>query len=187
VCNSKAVGISKKVHSKLNLKAPTRKLMKTNPYMGYLTLLVATVLLGASCAAHRPASTAILASTSTPPGYYEKVQKTVAQAALSVGSKNASYGFTAESPIKVGGGMDGGVRGEQSYLNALRGPQGQAITYQRRGSCCPFKTLNGLLNNTGMLDAYSVTWEGNAKPLTLYINMYDKGDLFIPVGLTVAP
>ena len=78
------------------------------------------------------------------------------------------------------------MRGEQSYLDALRGPAGQSVTYRRQGSCCPFKTPNGLLDNTGLLDAYLVTWEGNDKPLKLYINMYDKGDLFIPVGLTAA-
>jgi hypothetical protein len=156
--------------------------MKTNVLSNYPCLLLVTSLLGSSCAAHRPASTAILASTSVPDSYYENAQKSVAPAAVATVSKEVTYGVTAQNPIKVGGGIDGGVRGEQSYLNALRGPAGQPIIYRRQGSCCPFKTPNGLIDNTGMLDAYTVTWEGNAKSLTLYINMYDKGDLFIPVG-----
>jgi len=161
--------------------------MKANVLSKYCCLVLAAGLVASGCAAHRPASTAILASTSVPAGYYENAQKTVIPASVAAISKDATYGFTAENPIKVGGGIEGGARGEQSYLNALRGPAGQAITYSRRGSCCPFKTPNGLINNTGMLDAYVVTWEGNDKPLTLYINMYDKANLFIPVGLTPAP
>lgn len=160
--------------------------MKANVLSNYRCLLLAASLLVGGCAAQRPASTAILASTSVPDSYYENAQKNVAPAVVATVSKEATYGVTAQNPIKVGGGVDGGVRGEQSYLNALRGPAGQAITYRRNGSCCPFKTPNGLIDNTGMLDAYTVTWEGNVKPLTLYINMYDKGDLFIPVGLTAA-
>jgi hypothetical protein len=97
------------------------------------------------------------------------------------------YGHTAANPAKVGGGINGGVRGEQSYLNALRGPAGQPITYRRQGSCCPFKTPNGLLDNMGMLDAYSISWEGNAQPITLYLNMYNAAELRIPVGFTAAP
>ncbi|MFD1872578.1 hypothetical protein ACFSDX_09065 [Hymenobacter bucti] len=160
--------------------------MKANVLSKYRCLLLAVSLFGSGCAAQRPASTAILASTSAPDSYYENAQKNVTPAAVATVSKEATYGVTAENPVKVGGGINGGVRGEQSYLNALRGPSGQPITYRRQGSCCPFKTPNGLIDNTGMLDAYTVTWEGNAKPLTLYINMYDKGDLFIPVGLTAA-
>jgi hypothetical protein len=160
--------------------------MKATVLSNYRCLLMAVSLLVGGCAAHRSASTAILASTSVPGSYYENARKNVAPAVVVTVSKEATYGVTAQNPIKVGGGVDGGVRGEQSYLNALRGPAGQTITYRRNGSCCPFKTPNGLIDNTGMLDAYTVTWEGNAKPLTLYINMYDKGDLFIPVGLTAA-
>jgi hypothetical protein len=54
----------------------------------------------------------------------------------------------------------------------------------RAGSCCPFKTPNGAFGGSGMLDRYRVTWASSSDTLDLYINMYDKGDLKIPLGLT---
>jgi hypothetical protein len=35
----------------------------------------------------------------------------------------------------------------------------------------------------GLLDKYEITWEGQKKPIYLYINIYEKGDLLIPYGL----
>jgi hypothetical protein len=35
-----------------------------------------------------------------------------------------------------------------------------------------------------MLDVYRIYWTGGKDTLDIYINMYDKGDLQIPVGLT---
>jgi hypothetical protein len=35
-----------------------------------------------------------------------------------------------------------------------------------------------------MLDHYRVYWDGGLDTLNIFINMYYKGDLFIPVGLT---
>lgn len=86
--------------------------------------------------------------------------------------------------MKAGGIKENsGPRNERRYLNALLGPEGQEVKYARAGSCCPFKTPNGMLDNTGMLDRYRLTWAGSADTVDIYINMYDKGDLRIPVGL----
>ena len=52
------------------------------------------------------------------------------------------------------------------------------------GMGCAFKTPNGMINNTGMLDLYKVSREGSSKTFDIYINMYDKGDLLIPMGFT---
>jgi hypothetical protein len=35
-----------------------------------------------------------------------------------------------------------------------------------------------------MLDRYKVYWEGCKDTATLFINMYDKGDLKVPVGFS---
>ena len=100
-------------------------------------------------------------------------------------SDDKTYGFEESNPVKVGGASESsGPKNEQRFLNALLGPNGEKIKYFRVGSCCPFKTPNGLINNTGMLDRYSVYWTGGKDTLSIYINMYDKGDLKIPVGLT---
>ncbi|WP_255345422.1 hypothetical protein [Pontibacter sp. BAB1700] len=37
----------------------------------------------------------------------------------------------------------------------------------------------------GLLDKYSITYEGLAEPIILYINMYDSDKLKVPVGFTL--
>lgn len=88
------------------------------------------------------------------------------------------YGYSPQEPIKVGGGE----ASERQYLNSLRGPQGQEVQYERTGSCCPFEIKNSEIG--GMLDVFKVIWEGAAKPIVLYLDMYDADELFVPGGLT---
>jgi len=96
-----------------------------------------------------------------------------------------SYGYNKFNPIKVGGSKESsGPRNERRFLNAMLGPNGEEVKYFRAGSCCAFKTPNGLMDNTGMLDRYRLTWTGSSDTLSIYLNMYDKGDLMVPVGLT---
>jgi len=96
-----------------------------------------------------------------------------------------TYAFSQQNPVKVGGVKENeGPRNERRFLNALLGPNGEELIYFRAGSCCGFKTPNGIYGGGGMLDKYRVTWKGAKDTLDIYINMYDKGDLFIPVGLT---
>jgi hypothetical protein len=102
---------------------------------------------------------------------------------LTEASQDKSYGYDRRNPVKVGG-VTVGPKNEKRFLNALLGPNGEPITYFRAGNCCAFETPNGLFNNTGLLDRYRVTWAGASDTLDIYINMYDAGDLMIPVGLT---
>jgi hypothetical protein len=37
----------------------------------------------------------------------------------------------------------------------------------------------------GFLDVYEVTWHGQKKPIILYVNIYEKGLLKVPVGLSL--
>jgi hypothetical protein len=97
-------------------------------------------------------------------------------------STDANYG-TSKKPIKVGGDTDSeGPLNERRFLNALAGPNGEEISYNRQGSCCPFDTPKSSFG--GMLDVYVITWKGQDKPMKLYISMYDKAELKIPVGLS---
>ena len=99
-------------------------------------------------------------------------------------SEDPTYGFEESNPVKVGGSSENsGPINERRFLNALLGPNGEEITYFRAGSCCPFKTPNGLFDNTGLLDLYKVSWSGAKDTLDIYVNMYDEGDLLVPVGL----
>ena len=95
-----------------------------------------------------------------------------------------TYGYSEKNPIMVGK-EGGGPKDERRFLNALAGPNGEEISYQRLGSCCGFFTKNGLFGDSGMLDMYEVTYEGLGKPITLYINMYDSDVLQVPVGFTL--
>lgn len=96
-------------------------------------------------------------------------------------SSDPTYGYTQENPIMVGGGLFGGAQNERRFLNALMGPDGEAITYSRQGSCCEFKTKNGL-DGGGLLDMYIIAHRGLEKEVVLYLNMYDSDTLKIPVG-----
>lgn len=102
-------------------------------------------------------------------------------------SSDGNYGFTEENAVKVGGSkrMEG-PRNERRFLNALAGPNGEQIQYYRIGSCCSFKTSNGI-NGVGFLDAYQVFYlksPGDTVKNTIYINMYDTDAIFVPVGFT---
>lgn len=99
-------------------------------------------------------------------------------------SNDKTYGYDKSNPIKVGGVHDKeGPLNERRFLNALYGPNDKKIVYFRAGSCCPFKTPNGFINNSGMLDHYRITEIGSKDTLDLYMNIYDTGDLKIPMGL----
>ena len=99
-------------------------------------------------------------------------------------SVDPTYGRTPKKPIRVGQGLGAFV--EQAYLNALRGPRGEAVTYERvGGGCCMFATPNNPFGK-GLLDRYAVTYAGLAAPIVLYIDMYDWERPLVPVGLTRA-
>ncbi|WP_426756263.1 hypothetical protein [Myxococcus sp. Y35] len=89
----------------------------------------------------------------------------------------SGYGYSENDPIHVGGGVDG----EYEYLEHLRGPEGQKVRYERRGSCCAFASENSPFGS-GLLDVYDVIYDGLDKPVTLYLNMYDRKDPRAPEG-----
>lgn len=102
-------------------------------------------------------------------------------AKLSGTATDPSYGLAQGNPIKVGGLNE---RNEAEYLNGLRGPKGEPVEYERIGSCCPFKTPNAMIDGVGLLDAFRVTYAGQAQPSILYIDFYDTESLQVPVGFS---
>lgn len=110
---------------------------------------------------------------------------TLASFSLTEVSSDPTYGYTEVNHIQVGGADEmSGPTNERRYLAALAGPHGEAISYYREGSCCPVKSENGF-NGLAMLDIYKVTWKGSKDTVTLYINMYDRGELKAPKGFTI--
>jgi hypothetical protein len=90
-------------------------------------------------------------------------------------STDKTYGYAQDNPIRLGGGAFGGSARLAGYLEALRSPQGQAITYERLGS-----TPHG----EAILDTVIVSYAGLAVPITLYFDVYSYSHLEAPLGFT---
>lgn len=102
-------------------------------------------------------------------------------------TKNATskkYGFNEDYPINVNfTSVEDGLNNQMRFLNALAGPNGEKIKYELKDSCCPFPTKK-TDTGAGTIDTFEITWQGQTKPVLLYINKFEKGELLIPVGLT---
>jgi hypothetical protein len=72
----------------------------------------------------------------------EMMGRSRGQTALTRVATDPAYGYSKESSVKVGGGFGTGSERTYQYLNALRGPKGEAVHYIRIGTCCPFKSAN---------------------------------------------
>lgn len=100
-------------------------------------------------------------------------------------SKDKKYGYDQDYPINIFyRNTTNETINQERFFNALAGPKGEKITYTKLESCCPFPTKNTALG-AGFLDVYEIKWEGQKKPLKLYLNIYEKGILMVPVGLTL--
>lgn len=100
-------------------------------------------------------------------------------------STDKKYGYNKDYPINV---FYVTTRDESSnqirFLNALAGPKGEKISFKRLESCCPFASKRSNMG-AGLLDVYELKWEGQKTPVLLYINIYEKGYLKVPVGLSL--
>ena len=90
-----------------------------------------------------------------------------------------TYGYSEKNPIKVG---EFSPANSNRYLSSLTGPNGEEVLFGRAGSCCEFKTKNGLIGGIGLLDKYWVTYSGKKDSVYLYVNIYDKAELGTPKG-----
>ncbi|TDE07084.1 2-dehydro-3-deoxyphosphooctonate aldolase [Flavobacterium sandaracinum] len=100
-------------------------------------------------------------------------------------SKDKKYGYDKDYPINI---FFNNTRNETinqgRFLNALVGPKDEKITFTKLESCCPFPTKRSEMG-AGFLDVYELIWEGQKKPVLLYLNIYEKGILMVPVGLSL--
>lgn len=100
-------------------------------------------------------------------------------------SNDKKYGYNKDYPINIffRTTRDETVN-QKRFLDALAGPKGEKISYTKLESCCPFPSKRSD-TGAGLLDVYEITWLGQKKPVLLYINIYEKGILMVPVGLTL--
>jgi hypothetical protein len=100
-------------------------------------------------------------------------------------SKDKRYGYEKDYPINIYyRGTKNDTINQKYFFNALAGPKGEKITYTKLENCCPFPTKSSDIG-AGFLDVYEVTWDGLKKPIVLYVNIYERGLLMIPVGLSL--
>ena len=95
-------------------------------------------------------------------------------------STDAEFGRLLAKPIRVGGGAAYAGARERRYLDGLRGPAGEVLTYTRTGSTMPG------VNQGRPVDVYTVTYAGLDKPFTLYLDAYHFEEATAPAGLVCA-
>lgn len=99
-------------------------------------------------------------------------------------SQDKKYGYNKDYPVNV---FYKDTKGEdlnaKRFLDALAGPNGEKVFYKKLESCCPFPTKRDPIG-AGFLDVYQITWVGLKRPITLYLNIYEKGKLMVPVGFS---
>ncbi|MBC7606160.1 MAG: 2-dehydro-3-deoxyphosphooctonate aldolase [Burkholderiales bacterium] len=100
-------------------------------------------------------------------------------------SQDKNYGYDKDYPINVFyQNTKNETINQQRFLNALAGPKGEKISYSKIETCCPFPTKRNEMG-VGFLDVYEIRWDGLTVPLKLYLNMHEKGQLLVPLGLTL--
>jgi hypothetical protein len=158
----------------------------SNRTLGLCGALFLAVLVGCSSASSAPQPTKILSSSSAGGQRYPYGSSgSVGDLSISKVASDPQYAYTPQKAVTVAGLAEQGPLAERMFLSALRGPNGEELQFTRQGSCCPFKTSGSDLGE-GLLDVYEVTYLGLEEPLVLYLNMYDKGEVLVPVGLTGA-
>jgi hypothetical protein len=99
-------------------------------------------------------------------------------------AEDKKYAFNEDYPVNVGfTAIEDGLNNEIRFLNALAGPNGEKIKFELKESCCPFPTKKTEMG-AGILDIYEITWTGQIKPVLVYLNKFEKGELMIPLGFT---
>ncbi|OCB78791.1 2-dehydro-3-deoxyphosphooctonate aldolase [Flavobacterium crassostreae] len=97
-------------------------------------------------------------------------------------STDKKYGYDKAYPINIFYySTQNDTINQQRFLNALTGPKGEKIVFKKLESCCPFPTKRSDLG-VGLLDVYQIEWQGLKTPVVLYMNIYEKGILAVPVG-----
>lgn len=98
-------------------------------------------------------------------------------------SKDPRYGFHPDYPINVFyKNSKEETKNSKRFLEALTGPNGEKISYNKVDNCCPFPTKRSEMG-AGFLEIYELTWVGQKTPIRLYINIFEKGVLQVPLGL----
>lgn len=123
---------------------------------------------------------------SNPKDSSKKTEQVYEIKSLTKKAESEQYGLTPEQPVKVGKGPKSGPANQRDYLDLLRDGQGNPISYERLGSCCPYESENGFMG-LAMVDQYEVKYKdksGKKKKTVIYISFYDYEEPLIPFGFS---
>ncbi|WP_345092436.1 2-dehydro-3-deoxyphosphooctonate aldolase [Flavobacterium chungnamense] len=99
--------------------------------------------------------------------------------------KDGKYGYDMDYPINLGFENEKySPKNVVYFFNAISGPNGEKISYEKIDTCCPFPTKKSAVG-AGTLDIYQISLEGTEKKIILYINIYEKGKLLCPKGFSI--
>lgn len=100
-------------------------------------------------------------------------------------ASDARYGYDPDYPINIfyKNTVNDSIN-QRRYLKALAGPNGEEISYVKVETCCPFPTKHSTVG-AGLLEIYEIKWNKQKQPIRLYLNIYEKGVIQVPVGLTL--
>ncbi|CAH0335572.1 hypothetical protein FVB9288_01220 [Flavobacterium sp. CECT 9288] len=100
-------------------------------------------------------------------------------------STDKKYGYNKDYPVNIFfNNTNNETINQERFINALAGPKGEKITFTKLESCCPFPTKRSDMG-AGLLDVFELKWDGQKTPVLLYLNIYEKGVVKVPVGLTL--
>ena len=92
-------------------------------------------------------------------------------------STDPTYGLTADNPVRIGGGSSGMAVRQRQYLDAVRGPGGEVVSYNTRGS-----RMVKLPAGETIIDSYPVTLQGTGQTVTVYLDGYHYAPPVAPKG-----
>ncbi|MFC4479320.1 2-dehydro-3-deoxyphosphooctonate aldolase [Flavobacterium chungangensis] len=145
--------------------------------MKKIALLIVLVIIASSCVSTK--STLKNVDDNAP----DLILKKDNTFAITQFAKDKKYGYDPDYPVNIFfQNTNSETLNESRFLNALAGPNGEKITYTRLETCCPFPTKRSNMG-AGFLNVYELKWEGQKKPVKLYLNIYEKGILMVPMGL----
>ena len=100
-------------------------------------------------------------------------------------SKDKKYGYHKDYPINIYyKSTKNDSINQPRFFDALSGPNGEKIFYKKLENCCPFPSKKSEFG-AALLQVYEVKWLGQKKPVKLYVNIYEKSVLMVPVGFTL--
>jgi hypothetical protein len=110
-------------------------------------------------------------------------------------SVDSSYGYTAQNPVKLKkGDQVKSIKNSYHYLSGLKTQDSQSLNLLYRSSLqnpnfkepairLTYRYSGMPVGNLGILDRYVFLTSNTKDTIVIYIDIYGKGELKLPVGL----